>query len=97
MNYYHQQLPRHQRTEYIMRLLYDSYASNLKHANPDVFAALALKIERILLRSFPNDVDIPPQVLEAQMRHVIERILFSKETVALQPNNYTVDELLYEV
>ncbi|RHY26847.1 hypothetical protein DYB32_007228 [Aphanomyces invadans] len=90
---------RKRRIEIITQMLYRSYDAQFKFATADVFNALALKIERILVRAFPNDDhdDLSPEVLEARLKYVIERILLSKESVALQPNNFTLDDIKFEL
>ncbi|RHY26846.1 hypothetical protein DYB32_007227 [Aphanomyces invadans] len=89
-----QQHTRRRRTSQIQRLLQRAYAVQHKHASPLIFTSLALKIERILYRTFPHDDDVlmAPEVLEVKLRHVIKRILLSKDSVTLQPNNYSIDE-----
>ncbi|KAF0756600.1 hypothetical protein AaE_004570 [Aphanomyces astaci] len=87
---------RKRRADIITQMLYRSYDAQFKVATSDVFNALAMKIERILSRAFPNDDDddLSPDVLESRLKFVIERILYSKESVALQPNNFTLDEFV---
>ncbi|KAF0756599.1 hypothetical protein DYB28_003811 [Aphanomyces astaci] len=89
-----QQHARRRRTAQITRLLQRSYFAQFKHAPSPVFVSLALKVERILYRTFPLDDEVllTPEVLEVKVRHVIKRILLAKESVALQPNNYSIED-----
>ncbi|CAK4088514.1 unnamed protein product [Aphanomyces euteiches] len=83
---------RRRRTDQILRLLEQAYGAPRKPQATQTLINLAMKIERILHRSFPVDVDVNPLVLEEQMRYVVKRILDAKANVALQPNNYSAED-----
>ncbi|KDO35717.1 hypothetical protein SPRG_18865 [Saprolegnia parasitica CBS 223.65] len=55
----------------------------------ETFTALARKLERMLLKAYPLDIAVVSEdELRWRLRHIVRRLLKSKDCVALQPNNY---------
>ncbi|OQS01331.1 hypothetical protein ACHHYP_01337 [Achlya hypogyna] len=54
----------------------------------ETFTALAMKLERMLLKAYPRIEIFSEDQLRWKLQHVVRRLLRSKDCVALQPNNY---------
>ncbi|KAG9400703.1 hypothetical protein AC1031_010142 [Aphanomyces cochlioides] len=80
----HKPIKQSKRTDQIMRLLKTAYEAQFKHASGKSFIALALKIERMLYREFPADVNIvlSTDVLAVKLRFVIAKVLQAKVNTA---------------
>ncbi|CAK4069247.1 unnamed protein product [Aphanomyces euteiches] len=84
------------RTDQIMRLLKDAYSAQLKHATGKAFITLALKIERILYREFPDDSNIvlSPPVLALKLRLIISKILKAKIAAPPPSRPFSIQSML---
>ncbi|KAF0692730.1 Aste57867_16188 [Aphanomyces stellatus] len=84
---YHQR--RQLRVAQIVRLLRQSPDSHWSQLNSLSFAALAMKLERLIYRALPESVGLLPEpVLELRLRRLIKRILVSKNIPLGNSNNH---------
>ncbi|OQS05148.1 hypothetical protein THRCLA_20708 [Thraustotheca clavata] len=54
----------------------------------ETFTKLAMKLERMLIKAYPAIDQLTEEQLVWKLRHIVRRLLKSKDCVALQPNNY---------
>ncbi|ETV77066.1 hypothetical protein H257_08974 [Aphanomyces astaci] len=65
------------RTDQIMRQLQHTYSKQFKFSNGKAFITLALKIEGMLYREFPNDANVvlSSSALARRLQHVVVKVL----------------------
>lgn len=87
---------RRRRALMIMELLRQTYRAHFKQASDRVLASLAMKIERILQRTYPDDCANcqTQEMLEDKLKNVIERILLGKEQPPKSSNKHSLATLL---